>query len=52
MPRSGVIKKLVERPDSAWFRVPVARNLYPDYYVKITVPVDLRTMEERNLKFE
>lgn len=42
----------MDRPDSAWFRVPVPRNVYPDYYAKIKEPIDLRSMQAKNIKFE
>ena len=48
----GVIEKLEERDDSLYFRAPVKRNTYPNYYTKIKKPMDLRTIQTKITQFE
>lgn len=50
--RRGVIKKLEDRPDSVYFRAPVKRKIYPNYYTKIKKPMDLRTIQDKINSFE
>ncbi|CAN0412724.1 unnamed protein product, partial [Laminaria digitata] len=48
----GVTKKLHDRPDAIWFRAPVKRNAYPDYFDKIKKPMDLRAIQDKINSFE
>lgn len=49
---SEIIGKLRERTDSEMFRAPVKRTMAPEYYKVIKRPTDLRTIQEKNSKFE
>lgn len=46
------MKTLGEREDSLYFRAPVKRNMYPNYYTKIKKPMDLRTIQDKINNFE
>lgn len=50
--RRGVIKKLEERADAVYFKAPVKKKFYPNYYTKIKKPMDLRTIQEKISNFE
>eukprot|EP00903_Cladosiphon_okamuranus_P011700 g11004.t2 len=49
---SGVIKKLEERADSVYFRAPVKKKFYPNYYTVIKKPMDLRTIQDKINSFD
>ncbi|CAM9570841.1 unnamed protein product, partial [Hapterophycus canaliculatus] len=49
---TGILKKLDEREDALYFRAPVKRNMYPNYYTKIKKPMDLRTIQDKINSFD